>query len=148
MYADYAFYTDTFYGTAISAADFPRLSSRASDFIDYYTRGKAEKATDESILMALSKACCAIAEQMQLDENNRALTAKAQTEALTGSAGEIKSESVGSWSASYTTAADYVGKDIAKGRNAEKAAYAAIAAEYLTNTGLLYRGRNCCGGCD
>ena len=55
MYADYTFYTETFYGTAIAEADFPRLSSRASDFIDYYTRGKAAKVTDETILPILAK---------------------------------------------------------------------------------------------
>ena len=85
MYADYAFYTGTFYGTAIAESDFPRLSSRASDFIDYYTRGKAAAATDEAITLALSKACCAIAEQMQIDENNAKIAAKAQAAALTSS---------------------------------------------------------------
>ena len=64
MYADYAFYTEAFYGSAIAEADFPRLSSRASDFLDYYTRGKAARVTDETVLTALSKACCAVAEAM------------------------------------------------------------------------------------
>ena len=144
MYADYTFYTGTFYGTAIAEPDFPRLSSRASDFIDYYTRGKAAAATDETITLALSKACCAIAEQMQIDENNAKIAAKAQAAALTSDTGEVKSESVGSWSASYTTAADYMGQSAKDAQGAARAAYAAIAAEYLANTGLLYRGGRCC----
>ena len=64
-YADYTFYSTEWLGTAIAEADFPRLALRASDFIDYYTRGKAA-ASDATT--ALAKACCAIAEQMQEDE--------------------------------------------------------------------------------
>lgn len=143
MYADFSFYTDVFYGTAISEADFPRLASRSSDFLDYYTRGKAESVTDDKTLTALSKACCAVAELIQTAEQNRAIMAKVQTDALTSDVGEKKSESVGSWSASYATSADYAGKDAAESGRAERASYAATAAKYLSNTGLLYRGGGC-----
>ena len=141
MYADYTFYTDEFFGTAIEEADFPRLSSRASDFIDYYTRGKAAGVTDEATLTALAKACCASAEAMQADEQLKALAAKATASALASSGGEIKSETVGSWSQSYATAGDYVkvgGAALAV--KDTRASYAAVAMEYLANTGLLYRG--------
>ena len=132
MYADYAFYTADWYGTAISEADFPRLATRASDFIDYYTKGKAETSDAET---ALAKCCCAIAEQMQTDENNAAIIARAQSQAMVS--GEIKSETVGSWSASYATAADYKESNAVK---AQAAVYADICARYLALTGLLYRG--------
>ena len=36
-YADYEFYKDRYYGSMIPEADFPRLSERASDFIDTLT---------------------------------------------------------------------------------------------------------------
>lgn len=143
MYADYEFYTEEFFGNSIAEADFPRLSSRASDFLDYYTRGKAEKTTDDAATLALSKACCAIAEAMQSDENNKAIAAKAQAAALASDTGEVKSESVGSWSASYATAADYMGQSAKDAQSAARAVYAGIAAQYLDNTGLLYRG-GCC----
>lgn len=143
MYADYTFYTGTFYGTAIAEADFPRLSSRASDFLDYYTRNKAKDATDTDVVTALSKACCAVAEQMQTDEENKALAAKATAAALASTAGEVKSETVGSWSASYVTSADYAANSAADALKYANAAYAAIAFQYLANTGLLYRG-GCC----
>ena len=133
MYADYAFYTTDFYGTAIAEADFPRLASRASDFIDYYTKGKAKTA---SCTEALAKACCAIAEQIQIDEKNREVSARAADSALASGTGEVKSESVGSWSASYTTAADYAQGSM----RAYRASYAYIADQYLAMTGLLYRG--------
>ena len=137
-YADYAYYTGTYLGNAISNTDFPRLSLRASDFIDYYTRGKAAKATDEAVVAALSKACCAIAEQMQIDERNRAIAAQTATAALSSGSGEVKSETVGSYSVSYTTGADYA--KAADTARAESAAYGSIALRYLSNTGLLYRG--------
>ena len=140
MYADYSFYTGTFYGTAIDQADFPRLASRASDFLDYYTRGKAAKVTDEATLTALAKACCAVAESIQEDEQAKALAAKASSAALASATGELKSETVGSYSVSYVTAADYAKAGKAQSAKDTRAAYAEIAAEYLVNTGLLYRG--------
>lgn len=143
MYADYEFYTNSFFGKDIEQADFPRFASRASDFIDYYTRGKAEKVTDDKTQVALAKACCAIAEAMQTDATNKAIAAKSQAAALSASTGEIKSETVGSWSASYTTAADYTAQSAKGAQAAINALYAAIAFEYLANTGLLYRG-GCC----
>lgn len=139
-YADYEFYTESFFGNAIAKADFPRLSSRASDFIDYYTRGKAAQTTEDSSVTALSKCCCAVAEQMQTDEQNAALATKAREAALASGTGEVKSESVGSWSVSYATSGDYAAKSAADAVNDANAAYAAIALRYLANTGLLYRG--------
>lgn len=139
MYADYVFYTDTFYGTVITEADFPRLASRASDFIDYYTRGKAVFVSDETTLNALAKCCCAIAEQMQIDIQNKALMAKKTEDAISSGNGEIKSETVGSWSQSYVTSNEY-SQNSADVETNNRQIYANIATEYLSNTGLLYRG--------
>ena len=146
MYANYLFYTDEFFGTTIEAADFPRLSSRASDFIDYYTRGKAATvpAEDTAVTRALAKACCAIAEAMQADALKDALSTKAMTDARASDTGALKSETVGSYRVSYATAADYVSGNAAEAQKAARAAYATIATEYLVNTGLLYRGGGCC----
>ena len=140
-YADYTYYTDSFLGTAIAAADFPRLALRASDFIDYYTHGKSKVfAEDTDVSDALAKACCALAEQMQADEQAKAVAAKAASAALAGTGGEVKSETVGSWSQSYTTSADYAKQNQAEAVKAMRLGYASIAQEYLVNTGLLYRG--------
>lgn len=142
MYADYSFYTGEYYGTAIAQADFPRLASRASDFLDYYTRGKAAKVpeTDTATNTALAKACCAVAEAMKADEDSKKLAQKATEAALSESGGEVKSETVGSHSVSYTTAADYV-KDASSARPLNsRIVYADVAMVYLVNTGLLYRG--------
>ena len=138
MYADYSFYVDQYYGYSIDAADFPRLASRASDFIDYYTKGKSKKVTDPDVLEIMSKACCALAEQMQIDEQSRMVSANALASALSSGTGAIKSESVGSWSASYTTPADFISG--IGSQKAYRASYADICFQYLASTGLLYRG--------
>jgi hypothetical protein len=143
MYADYQFYTEDYFGSSIAEADFPRLSSRASDFLDYYTRGKAVDVEESTTLTALKKACCAVAEAMKENEDRQKLAERATQAALSESGGEVKSETVGSHSASYTTAADYASANTVDARKAQMAMYASVAAQYLVNTGLLYRG-GCC----
>lgn len=142
MYADYDFYVNDFYGLAIDSTDFPRLSSRASDILDYYTRGKAAKVpeSDAATHLALAKACCAVAEQMQIDDRNKDIAAMVSASALASGTGEIKSETVGSHSVSYATSADYGRGSAANALRDARAAYADIASVYLVNTGLLYRG--------
>ena len=134
MYADYTFYTETYLGSAITEADFPRLSLRASEFLDYFTRGKAR---DSGYTTELAKACCAVAEAMQNDDLAAQVATNAARSALEN--GELKSESVGSYSRTFATTADYArnGADAVK---SGRVLYAWIATEYLLNTGLLYRG--------
>lgn len=92
-YADYAFYTEEYFGNAISEEDFPRLSSRASDYIYANTQGIAETVIGKDLEM-VKKATCAIAEVI-LDEEI--------LEASAFSGGQsVSSESVGSWSKSYS----------------------------------------------
>lgn len=118
-YASYEFYAHNFMGSAIPCDDFPRLSERASEYLDYITRGRAAQ---ESHLPALQKACCALAEYYQVIEN-------ARNAALTG---EITSQTVGGWSRTYRS-----GTEVAKEYDAQ---LHAIAQRYLMATGLLYRG--------
>lgn len=131
-YADYAYYTNEFYGTAIAEADFPGLSVRASQMVDYYTSGRARTATD-SDLIAVKNATCALAEVIQ-DENR--LTAATFT---SDRASQVQSETVGSWSRSYgSAAATGTDLDMIAGRKKD------AVLMYLGNTGMLqatgYRG--------
>ena len=127
-YADYRYYITTYLGTAIQEADFPRLSLRASSFLDYYTQGRAARNDG---LDALKMACCAIAEQYQAIDAAQALAQKALSASVT-SEGELQSQSVGSWSKTYRSGGD-----------SAQQALGAIAQQYLGATGLLYRGRGC-----
>lgn len=85
MYADYTYYTDVYGGRAVSAEDFPRLAAAASAHIDRMTFGRAaEHAEDDR----LKRCCCDICDKLQ---------------GIADSGGAVKtSETVGSWSASYS----------------------------------------------
>lgn len=138
-YADYDFYLNTYLGTAIEEADFPRLSLRASSFLDYYTQGKAALNAD---LDALKMACCAVAEQYQIIDMARALAQKSLSSSLSHDSGELQSQSVGNWSKTYRSGGESASQAEASASSAQSE-LAAIANLYLAGTGLLYRGRGC-----
>lgn len=138
-YADYTYYTTVYLGTAIKEADFPRLSLRASSFLDYYTHGRAAQNPD---LDALKMACCAVAEQYQYIDTAQALAQKSLSASLE-SDGELQSQTVGSWSKTYRSGGDSAQQALSSVQTAQ-AALGAIAQQYLAGTGLLYRGRGCC----
>lgn len=138
-YADYEYYTTTYLGTAIKEGDFPRLSLRASSFLDYYTQGRAAQNPE---LDALKMACCAVAEQYQYIDTAQALAQKSLSASLE-SDGELQSQTVGSWSKTYRSGGDSAQQALSSVQTAQ-AALGAIAQQYLAGTGLLYRGRGCC----
>lgn len=124
MYADYAFYTGSYYGTQIASTDWNRLATRASDFIDYITLGHAAAfVTANPNETAVKKCCCALAERYQIIE-----TAREQVAAN----GDLQSESVGSYSRSFRSSAETA--------QTEDAEMKSLAHQYLLPTGLLYRG--------
>lgn len=92
MYADYDFYLNTYFGNAIPEEDFPRLSTRASDYIRSATRGLSD-TVDGWQMDAVRKASCAVADAL-LDEE--IMTAGAFSGEKT-----VSSETVGEWSRSY-----------------------------------------------
>ena len=140
-YADYEYYTTTYLGTAIKEADFPHLSLRASSFLDYYTQGRAAQNSD---LDAIKMACCAVSEQYQVIDTARALAQKALSSSLSSEGGELQSQTVGSWSKTYRSGGESA-QQATTAAQAAQASLASVAAQYLSSTGLLYRGRGC--GC-
>ena len=139
VYATFEYYIFTYMGTTISGTAFPRLAMRASAFLDYYTQGRADKNAD---MDALKMACCALAEQYQVIEQAQALASKNLSAAMESDGGEVQSETVGSWSKSYRSGGDSAGAAASVAKNAQ-ASLAAVARQYLSSTGLLYRGRRC-----
>ena len=138
-YADYEYYTTAYLGTAIKEDDFPRLSLRASSFLDYYTQGRAAQNPD---LDALKMACCAVAEQYQYIDTAQALAQKSLSASLE-SDGELQSQTVGSWSKTYRSGGDSAQQALSSVHTAQ-AALGSVVQQYLAGTGLLYRGRGCC----
>lgn len=139
IYADYEYYMMNYMGRLIQEDDFPRLALRASRYIDHITVNKAQKNAD---MEAVKMCCCALAELEQQIETAQELSQKSLS-AETVDGAEVQSESVGGWSRSYR----------AGGSSAQAAVEAAasmksermsIVREYLTQTGLLYRGGGCC----
>lgn len=141
-YADYGFYAAEYWGSAIKEPDFPRLSLRASSFLDYYTHGRAKAHPD---MPELKMACCALAEQYQLIDTAQELANKSIASSIASDSGEVQSETVGSWSKSYRSGGDSAASALSAQANAQ-ASLAAIARQYLSGTGLLYRGGRCCHG--
>lgn len=125
MYATYAYYTGAWYGSTISSDDWEKYATRASDYIDYLTGGRAKTYDDTTD--ALKKACCAVAEQMALSDSI--------IENVSAAGGEVASESVGSHSVSYRSSAEM--------QMGYKQAMLSAAHMYLFPTGLLYRGAIC-----
>lgn len=64
-FADYEYYKKEFQGT-MTESEFQRLSLRASEYVGWITRGKAWSRRD---CPDVRKACCAVAEEMLLEEN-------------------------------------------------------------------------------
>lgn len=135
MYADYVYYSRTYYGTQITECNWDRLATQASDYIDYITLGRAasfvEAHPDSD---AVKKCCCALAERYQRFNN-------ARNEAMSlAESGPLQSESVGEYSRTYRDGASAT----AEIDQLEQAELRNVATQYLLATGLLYRGGISC----
>lgn len=116
-YADYTHYTDEYLGNAIAEADFPRLALRASAQIDRLTYNRA--ATDTDNTTAIKNAMCAVAEEIQRQE---------QSDNVDG----VTSESQGQYSVSYGTNSNRARSNQTKIVDAAKL--------WLETTGLMFAG--------
>ena len=134
IYADYAYYAGTYMG-AVSEEDFPRLSVRASSFLDYYTQDRAKNNAE---LDAVKMCCCALVDKYAVIEAAQALAAKNLAKAAAGDA-EVKSETVGGYSRTLATGGESAASALGATDNA-RIMLAETCTEYLAHTGLLYRG--------
>ena len=110
-YADYEFYTTSYFGSAVPETDFPRLAERASDFVDAMTFDRLVDGlpTNERSQKRVKKAVCSLAElmyQIELAEKNainQASESVTDTNVENISTGIVTSVSSGSESISYAT---------------------------------------------
>lgn len=140
-YADYDFYTDSYYGNVVPETDFPRLAERASDFVDTMTFDRLVDGLPENerSQKRIKKAVCSLTElmyQIELAEKNAANAAASGTSTTTGSGGSttgiVTSVSSGSESISYATP-----QQIAASAKEWSAVYAAAGDVQKTNDLLL-----------
>lgn len=127
-YADYAYYTETFGGTAIGPDAFPRLENLASALIGAATMRRSETASGER-LEAVRNAACALAEVLQdVERLNRLVFSEERL---------VQSETVGGWTRNYggqSTAGAETGRIESRKRE--------VLQTYLGPYGLL-RTRGC-----
>lgn len=111
-YADYEFYTTSYFGSVVPETDFPRLAERASDFIDTMTFDRLVDGlpANERSQKRIKKAVCSLAElmyQIELAEKNATNAAASGASTTIGSGGSttgiVTSVSSGSESISYAT---------------------------------------------
>ena len=121
IYTDYAYYTGTYAGTAISSDAFAAFARRASAFIDGLTYNRLN--TGYTVTDAVKMATCAVADAMK---------ASTETEQAAAYAAAVKSESVDGDNVAYQSPADI--------REALEIQWAEAAEQYLLFTGLIDRG--------
>ena len=103
MYADYEFYTGTWYGDKLTAETYPKYGSRASDFLDWITRQRIvdNLPSDERALERLKKACCAAADALVDIDAVKTAQTEAGSAAGINQSGIIQSISSGGESVSF-----------------------------------------------
>lgn len=140
-YADYDFYTTSYFGSVVPETDFPRLAERASDFVDTMTFDRLVDGlpTNERTQKRIKKAVCSLAElmyQIELAEKNATNAAVSGTSTAIGSGGNttgiVTSVSSGSESISYATP-----QQIGASAKEWSAVYAAAGDVQKTNDLLL-----------
>lgn len=140
-YADYEFYTTSYFGSVVPETDFPRLAERASDFVDLMTFDRLVDGlpTNERSQKRIKKAVCSLAElmyQIELAEKNATNAAVGGTSTVIGSGGSttgiVTSVSSGSESISYATP-----QQIGASAKEWSAVYAAAGDVQKTNDLLL-----------
>lgn len=140
-YADYEFYTTSYFGSVVPEADFPRLAERANDFVDTMTFDRLVDGlpTNERSQKRIKKAVCSLAElmyQIELAEKNATNAAVSGTSTAIGTGGSttgiVTSVSSGSESISYATP-----QQKASGAKEWSAVYAAAGDVQKTNDLLL-----------
>lgn len=140
-YADYEFYTTSYFGSVVPETDFLRLAERASDFVDTVTFDRLVDGlpTNERSQKRIKKAVCSLTElmyQIELAEKNATNAAVSGTSTAIGSGGSttgiVTSVSSGSESISYATP-----QQKASGAKEWSAVYAAAGDVQKTNDLLL-----------
>ena len=111
-YADYEFYEKNYFGNVVPEADFPRLSERASDWLDTVTFDRLADGlpSDERTQKRIQKAVCVLSETLyQIEQAEKQAMQIVASGVSTGESGAdnrtgvITSRSAGTESISYAT---------------------------------------------
>jgi len=148
-YADFTFYSDKFYGDALTKETAPKWLEQASDELDALTFGRLTFAfpTVEAHIAKVKKAVCAMADALYwIDIQRRAASAQKTSDgSYRGAVASVSSgkESI-SFSVNGATGSAYA--SAAASADAQASLLAGIAVRYLANipdafgVNLLYAG--------
>lgn len=137
-YVDYTYYKETFMGDLLKNEDFPKYEVKARAYIDYITLQRARLGcTNPYIKDAIQMCTCALAEQYQIFDIQS--KHKKDFEARLDANEVIASETVGKQSVSYQKSNVDTRTDLDLKKENDKLLIG-IAQQYLSLTGLLYRG--------
>lgn len=145
MFADYAFYKDKYYGNVISEEDFPRLSERASDKLDYICMNRISERFsefDETLLAKVKKAVCRLAEVMKdIEDAEKAYRDSVGFETVNGAmrGKTISSISAGAESITYSNASAQTSMVAATltDKKAQDSLMFEVVRDYIGSTGLM-----------
>lgn len=76
-YADYAYYTDSYHGSAVTEQEWPRLSIQASAYLDMITMGRIQRLKE--IPDAVKNAVCAVVEIKKAQQLQGNITSEKRT---------------------------------------------------------------------
>lgn len=128
---EYEYYRDEYFGKSISEEEFPRYMKLANKYISPLTYQRVDTLLDDPDISEDTKnkvrdAYCAIGDLICVSTSDDGVTTH----------GEVKSESIGPWSRSYTTNSD------SSETTFESKVYSKLNF-LLAGTGLLYAGEVC-----
>ena len=128
MIADFEYYRDTYFGTLLTAEDFPKYALRADSFLDLLTTGRyAKDCLPAGAVEAVRMAECAIADLCLNLE---------QAELQSDAAWKVEGEKVGNHSVTYRNYSEILIQTTNQIRE--------VAVRYLLRWGLLNRGIPTC----
>lgn len=128
-YTTFDFYQNTYFGNSITEENFPRVSERASEYIDYLTFNRINEEILQEYSVKIQKSCCAIAEFLNdIDVYNASIS--------NNDTRMISSKTVGSISVTYASKVSYIESYINDTSKIDTHIYE-LASRYLVDTGLM-----------
>lgn len=132
-YADFEFYQENFFGTAIKDSEvFRQAAERASEYLDMVTFDRLCNGISAEYEAKVKKCCCALAEAVylyQLKANGSGDAAKPKTQ-----------ETIGAYSVSYGSVSSSLSALLNGEASGLEDYLQSICMKYLGTSGLLYRG--------
>lgn len=129
-YTTFDFYKNTYFGNSITEENFPKVSARASEYIDYLTFNRINDEILQEYSIKIQNSCCAVAEFLNdIDTYNASTSNNSDNR-------QISSKTVGSISVKYASKVSYIESYINDTSKIDTHIYE-LVSRYLVDTGLM-----------